>query len=219
MADFTPLSLWDTHLGGSIWDDGATTWDNVPVASYVAQLRHAAVRLLDELGSFVQVFDSRLAQISRDMLPVARVYTAQNSVGRSINIPDFLATTTLTVQIIAEDITDEASAFRVDKLIHEVKEWLLGDPDFLQMYERVASIDTDIERSIEGESRTTVATVSFALTISEYYEPRVPDRLETVHMDIDMIRPWDPNRAPIGPDGAIEATVLLPKPPSRPRRE
>jgi len=181
--------------------------------SYVARLRQDTCRRLEQLAQFRRIFDSRQAQITRAMLPAARVYSSQNSVGRSINIPDFLTTTTLVIQIIAEDITDARSAERVDQLCDDVKDWLLGDPEWLVSYEQITAMSTDIDRNIEGESRTTVATLSFSLTISEYYEPRIPDTLEEVHMEIDVIRPAaDPNLRYPGPDGRIEADVPMKRP-------
>ena len=184
--------------------------------SYLAQLRQDTCERLTRLPQFRHVFDSRQAQISRAMLPALRVYASQTSEGRSINIPDFLTTTSLVVQIVAEDVTDAASAERVDHLCDDVKDWLLGDPEWLVGYEQIRGVTTDIDRDIEGESRTTVATINFALTISEWYEPRVPDTLEEIHMEIDVISPAaDPNIKYPGPDGRIEVTAnfLKPAPP------
>jgi hypothetical protein len=176
--------------------------------AYVARLRQDTCERLARLPQFRRVFDSRQAQISRGMLPALRVYTSQNSIGRSINIPDFLTTTTLTVQVIAEDVTDAESAETVDELCDDVKDWLMGDPEWLVGYEQITSIITDVDRDIEGESRTTVATIAFALTVSEYYEPRIPDMLDHIHIDIDVIDPAaDPNLRYPGPDGRIEAVV------------
>lgn len=184
--------------------------------SYVAQLRQDTCERLGRLAQFRHVFDSRQAQISRAMLPAVRVYSSQSSEGRSINIPDFLTTTTLVIQIVAEDITDAKSAERIDHLCDDVKDWLLGDPEWLVGYERIMAMTTEVDRDIEGESRTTVATLSFTLTISEYYEPRIPDTLEQIHMEVDVIRPAaDPNIKYPGPDGRIEVTANFLKPPGQ----
>lgn len=159
------------------------------VASYVAALRQETVAKLQQLAIFKRVFDSRQAQISRPMLPALRVYASQTSEGRSINIPDFLTTTNLVVQVVADDITDAKSAFLVDELMDIVKDHLMGDPEWLQGYEQISSVETEIERNIEGETRTTVATITFALTVSEYYEPRIPDTLEVMHVNVRPIVP------------------------------
>jgi hypothetical protein len=119
-----------------------------------------------------------------------------------------LATTTLVVQVVAEDITDARSAERVDALCEAAKSRLLCDPKWLVLFERVLSIDTEIERNVEGESRTTIATLTFALQVSEYYEPVIPDMLEHLHVDVDVIRPaTDPNIRYPGPDGRIEVSA------------
>lgn len=181
--------------------------------SYVAALRQDTVERLQHLTQFRRVFDSRQAQISRAMLPSIRVYSSQTSEGRSINIPDFLTTTSLVVQVIADDVTDTASAERVDELCDDVKDWLLGDPEWLVNYERMAGFTTEIDRDIEGESRTTVATLTFAMTISEWYEPRIPDTLDKIDMKIDVITPAaDPNIKYPGPDGRIEVHTEFNRP-------
>jgi hypothetical protein len=182
--------------------------------TYVAQFRQQTVERLAEIPAIARVFDSRQPQIRRDMLPAVRVYTSDSAQGRSISIPDFLTTTTLVVQIVADDITDARSAATVDTLCEAVKTRLLCDPKWLVLFERVTSIDTEIERNVEGESRTTVATLTFALQVSEYYEPVIPDMLEHLHVDVDVIRPaFDPNLAPRGPDGRIEVSADFLKPP------
>lgn len=184
------------------------------MTSYVASLRQQTVARLARLAAFRHVFDSRQPMLRRDMLPALRVYSSSSAQGRSINIPDFLSTLNLVVQIVAEDITDARSAAGVDDLCEGVKEELLGDPSWLVLFERVLSIDTEIERNVEGEQRTTVATLTFALQFSEYYEPRIPDRLDHLHVDVDVIRPAaDPNIRFPGPDGRIEVAAELLKPP------
>lgn len=176
-----------------------------PSTTGLAQLRRGTVDRLQALTAFRHVFDARQPQLRRDMLPAARVYASASAQGRSISIPDFLTTITLTVEIVAEDITDAGSALRVDELCDAVKSRLLCDPSWLVMFERIAAIDTAIERNVEGESRLTSATLGFQLALSEYYEPAIPDRLETLHMDVDVIRPAaDPNLRYPGPDGRIE---------------
>jgi hypothetical protein len=181
--------------------------------TYIAQLRQQTVERLAELP-FRHVFDSRQPQIRREMLPAVRVYTSSSAQGRSISIPDFLSTTTLVVQVVADDITDARSAETTDTLCEAVKTRLLCDPKWLVLFERVLSIDTEIERDIEGESRTTIATLTFALQVSEYYEPVIPDMLDHLHVDVDVIRPAaDPNIRFPGPDGRIEVSADFLSPP------
>jgi hypothetical protein len=182
----------------------------------IAQLRQETVERLAEVPAFRRVFDSRQPQLRRDLLPALRVYTSTTAQGLSISIPEFRATAQLVVQVVADDITDARSAETVDSLCEAVKTRLLCDPSWLVLFERVLSIDTEIERNVEGESRTTVATMTFALQYSEVYEPVIPDWLEKVRIDVDVIRPAaDPNIRYPGPDGRIEvaAEFLNPEPP------
>ncbi len=131
----------------------------------IAQLRQETVERLAEVPAFRHVFNSRQPQLRRDLLPALRVYTSTTAQGLSISIPEFRATAQLVVQVVADDITDARSAETVDSLCEAVKTRLLCDPSWLVLFERVLSIDTEIERNVEGESRTTVATMTFALAI------------------------------------------------------
>jgi hypothetical protein len=174
----------------------------------IAQLRQETVERLSQVPLFRRVFDSRQPQLRRDMLPAVRIYTAATAQGLSISIPEFRVTENLVVQIVAEDITDARSAARVDLLCEAAKERLLCDPKWLVLFERVLSIDTEIERNIEGESRTTIATLTFSLQCTEAYEPVIPDRLEKIKVDVDVIDPAaDPNIRFPGPDGRIEVAA------------
>jgi hypothetical protein len=186
----------------------------------IAQLRQQTVERLSDVAAFRQVFDSRQPQLRRDMLPAVRVYTSTTAQGLSISIPEFRATAQLIVQIVADDITDARSAARVDELCEAVKTRLLCDPKWLVLFERVLSIDTEIERNVEGESRTTVATLTFALQYTEIYEPVIPDMLEHLHVDVDVISPAaDPNIRYPGPDGRIEVAAEFLAPPTNGSKE
>lgn len=204
-----------------------------PPVPYLTTLRQETVeRLADLLPLFKHVYDSRLPQLKREMLPALRVYTTtHNMVGRSISIPDFQTTAHLLVQVVCEDITDAKIAERVDRYCEIVKARLMCDGKWLQLFERILSIDTEVERNVEGEWRLTLATLDFALQYSDALEPDIRDWLESVHLKVDVIDPAaDPNTGPPGtppnveggypggfpgPDGRIEvdARFLNPTPP------
>jgi hypothetical protein len=188
-----------------------------PPVPYLTTLRQETVERLAGLPVFKHVYDSRLPQLKRELLPALRVYTSATSQGLSISIPEFRTTAALVVQIVCEDTTDAKIAERVDRYCELVKARLLRDGKWLQLFERVLSIDTDIERSVEGESRTTTATLTFSLQYTEAWEPYVPDWLESMKIEIDVISPAaDPNVRFPGPDGRIEVDgrVTNPKPPA-----
>jgi hypothetical protein len=196
---------------------------------FLTTLRRETVQRLSL--AFPRVYDSRLPQLKREHLPAIRVYTnAVNEVGRSMSIPDFQSTAHLLIQIVCEDITDAAIAETTDAYCEMVKARLLCDPIWLQLFERVDSIDLEVDRHVEGEWRLTAATLDFGLRYSTSYEPVVPDWLTTMDVAVDVIDPAaDPNRgAPgtppnveggypggyPGPDGRIEVgwRTLMPGP-------
>ena len=56
---------------------------------YLTKLRQETVRMLAELPQFPRVYDSRLPQLKRELLPALRVYTnSANHEGRSIACRD-----------------------------------------------------------------------------------------------------------------------------------
>ena len=198
----------------------------------LTQLRQeTASRLRTLPGVFKGVYDSRLPQMKRELLPAVRVYTAAASQGLSISIPEFRTTASLVVQIVCEDSTDPALAERIDRYCDIVKGRLLSDADWLQIFERVLNIETEFDRQIEGEWRLTTATITFGIQYTEAWEPYVPDWLETVRTNIDVIDPAaDPNTGEPGtppnvpggypggypgPDGRVEAEFIVvnPEPP------
>jgi hypothetical protein len=193
---------------------------------YVTKLRKETIARLIALPQFPRVYDSRLPQLKRELLPALRVYTnSANYQGRSISIPDFKTTAHLIIQVICEDITDALIAERMDLYCELVKVCLMSDGKWLQLFERLLTIDIEIDRSVEGEWRLTTATIDFALEYSCSYEPVVPDWLQTVGMQVDVIDPAaDPNTGPPGtppnvdggyvggypgPDGRIEVEGIF----------
>ena len=199
---------------------------------FLTKLRQETVsRLATIPGVFRGVYDSRLPQIKRELLPAIRVYTASSSEGLSISIPEFRSRASLVIQIICEDVTDPALAERVDRYCDIIKGRLLSDGAWLQIFERVLSIETEVDRTVEGEWRLTTATLSFTLQYTEVWEPYIPDWLESVHIKVDVIDPAaDPNTGEPGtppnveggypggypgPDGRIEidTRIFNPEPP------
>jgi hypothetical protein len=197
----------------------------------LSQIRQETVSRLSAMGVFRNVYDARLPQMKRELLPAVRVYTSASSQGLSINIPEFRTTASLMIQIICEDSNDPSLAELVDRYCDIVKYRLLGDGDWLQLFERVTNIESEFDRTVEGEWRLTTATLVFSIQYTEAWEPYVPDWLQTVEIKVDVIDPAaDPNTGPPGtppnvdggypggypgPDGRIEvdARVLNPTPP------
>jgi hypothetical protein len=203
--------------------------------SAVATIRQETVERLAGLAAFQHVYDSRQPQLKRDMLPAVRVYTTGNSQNQSLNIIELRTTINLVVQIVAEDITDASNAERVDDLCEITKHALFRDPLWLRMFERVLSLDIEVDRNVEGEWRSTTATLSFALQCTEAFGPddeaswpKLP-WLKQADVRVDVIDPAaDPNTGPPGtppnvpggypgghpgPDGRIEVHASFLNPP------
>lgn len=197
-----------------------------PPLPFLTQLRQETVARLNTLTPvFRGVYDSRLPQLRRELLPAVRVYTASTSQGLSISIPEFRSTAALVIQIVCEDFTDPALAERIDRYCDLIKGRLLSDASWLTIFERVLSIETELDRSVEGEWRLTTATLTFGIQYTEVWEPYIPDWLESVKLTVDMIDPAaDPNTGPPGtppnvdggypggypgPDGRVEVDALF----------
>src|SRR5260370_34929068 len=108
-----------------------------PPVPYLTTLRQETVERLAGLPVFKHVYDSRLPQLKRELLPALRVYTSATSQGLSISIPEFRTTAALVVQIVCEDTTDAKIAKRVDRYCELVKARLLRAGTWLQLFERV----------------------------------------------------------------------------------
>src|SRR5262252_2076997 len=160
----------------------------------ITKLRQETVERLAELPVFRHVFDSRLPQLKRGMLPAVRVYTSSTADSVSINIPEFRTHVSLVTQVVCEGDTDSETAERIDRLCDIIKGRLLSDGDWLQLSERVVSMATDFDRDVTGEWRTTTGTITFVLQCTEVWEPNVPDWLESLKIEVDVIDPAaDPN--------------------------
>lgn len=205
----------------------------------VAIIRQETVERLAEIAAFRHVYDSRQPQLRRDMLPAVRVYTSSTSQGLSLSQPEFRTTTNLVIQIVGEDITDARTAETVDELCERVRERLFWDGTWLTLFERVLSVETEVDRNVDGEWRSTTATLTIALQCTEAYGPdsyggentpweRLP-WLRKADVRVDVIDPAaDPNTGPPGtppnveggyvgghpgPDGRIEVHANFINPP------
>jgi len=174
-------------------------------ASGLATLRQETVARLAQVPAYKRVYDARQPQLRRDMLPAVRVYTSATSQGLSLTIPEFRTTTNLVVQIVCEDITDAATAERADELAEIAKWQLMGDGTWLTLFERILSLDHEVDRNVEGEWRSTSVTLTFAIQCTEAYAPDLSppwDKLpwlERTKVLVDVIDPAaDPNTGPPG---------------------
>ena len=198
-------------------------------------LRQITADLLVELPFFKgNVFNSRMPVIRRDLLPCVRIYTAGDqraSISQMNSTSGYIGQSLLTVQVTVEAAADPAASDLLDLYCEAVEIKLLQSQDWLCNISLINSIDTLFETDVQGEMRTTTASITFALKYQDLagvtgvpVSP-LPD-LESVLMMIDVIDPAaDPNTTghPTtppdgypggypGPDGRIEVKALIPIP-------
>jgi hypothetical protein len=197
--------------------------------------RQVTADLLVELPFFKgNVFNSRMPVIRRDLLPCVRIYTAADqraSVSQMNSTSGYIGQSLLTVQVTVEAAADPAASDLLDLYCEAVEIKLLQSQAWLCNISLITSIDTLYETDVQGEMRTTTASITFAL---KYLDPAgitgVPvtplDELANVLLLIDAIDPAaDPNTTghPTtppdgypggypGPDGRIEVKALIPIP-------
>jgi hypothetical protein len=111
------------------------------------------------------------------------------------------------------------TATPLDALCWEITDALLSNPAWYG--DQGAAIDgisrwstrCELARVDEADRRTAAATITATVTYTCVAEPRVIDRFERLHLDVDVIDPAaDPNIRYPGPDGRIEVEALIPRP-------
>ena len=206
-------------------------------------LWHSAQRaitadLLNELPFFQgNVFNSRMPVIRRDLLPCVRIYTASDqraTISQMNSTSGYLGLALLTVQITVEAAADPAASDLLDLYCDAVEIKLLQSQAWLCNVSLINSIDTLFESDVQGEMRTTTASITFAMKYQDVSGltgvPVITDTngqplgdLESVLLMIDAIDPAaDPNTAghPTeppdgypggypGPDGRIEMSAVF----------
>lgn len=213
-----------------------------------SSLRQVTADLLAELPFFAgNVFNSRMPVIRRDLLPCARIYTASDqraSISSMNSTSGYLGLSLLTIQVTVEAAADPAASDLLDLYCEAVEIKLLQSQAWLCFSSLVNSIDTIFETDVQGEMRTTTASMTFALKYQDTSGvtgvPVITDTegvpledLERILMMIDVIDPAaDPNTTghPTeppdgypggypGPDGRIEMgfVIELPLEPVQPQ--
>lgn len=199
--------------------------------------RQITVDLLAELAFFNgNVFNSRMPVIRRDLLPCVRVYTASDqraTISQMNSTSGYLGLGLLTVQITVEAAADPAASDLLDLYCEAVEIKLMQSQAWLCNVSLIPSIDTLFESDVQGEMRTTTASITFTMKYMPADITGIPvttdtnglplGELESVLLMIDAIDPAaDPNTTghPTeppdgypggypGPDGRIEVTALV----------
>lgn len=178
--------------------------------------RDAKARLLAANTAVgAKVFASRTVPTKQDKLPCLLVYTMETKGTRSgIGIPAFDTITTLAVEIVCGDLTDEALDDALDVLEEQVKATFLNDAEWVSSFNYVDSLNVQVSIGEDSSARTAGSRVLFDVAYFDSYEPVVTDVLGKVNIRLDAIDPFMPT-GPVGvtrtsgPDGRIEGEVNI----------
>ena len=169
-------------------------------------IREVTASRLLALGLFHTVFNARSIVLDRPDLPCAKVWTpSEGGDNLSIGVPEIRSVCQLVVQIILEGPLDEENARRSDDICERVALYLIEDPAWQVMFERLLSLNTEIDTNTEGEMRTVTATMTFSLQYNYLYITRIPDNLET--LDTVFVPPDQPP-GPTGEPGEANVRVV-----------
>lgn len=113
---------------------------------------------------------------------------------------------------VAHNGTSTDTPAKVYTIVEQVKQKLLSDSDWRSNnFEYLKSIRTKFgtmsRNEAAGEGNLTGASITMTFQETVTYEPIIEGTLDFIHVDIDLISPFDSNIASIGPDGRIEATI------------
>lgn len=159
-------------------------------------IREVTAERLLALGLFQTVFNARSTVLDRPDLPCAKVWTpSEGGDNLSIGVPEIRGVCELVVQIVLEGVLDEENALRSDGICERVALYLIEDPLWQVSFERLLSLNTDIDTNTEGEMRTVTATMTFSLQYNYLYITRIPDNLDAMYMTV--VTPGQP----LGPNG------------------
>lgn len=157
-------------------------------------IRDVTAAQIEALGLFTTVFNARAPIIVREQLPCCKIWTpSENGSNLSIGVPELRQSTTLIIQIVLEGTQDVENQRYLDELCEAVVLHLVEDPTWLVRFERLLSMGTEIETSIDGEMRTVTATITMEIQYNLLFITRVPDLLQKLNMGVVV---GDPDPAP-----------------------
>lgn len=182
-----------------------------------AEIRASTVTLLtDATPAGKRVFASRIAPLVKPTYPLILVYTPEEDMeGGRGTPPSFEHRLTLVVDVRShagsiEDVSDPQSVEgALDGLCEAVLDRLLTTPEWVNQFERIASIKTRVIPQAQGSAPVLCAWIVITGTYSTSWDPKVPDSFATVRIGVDCIDPADPNLARPGPDGRPEAGAVF----------
>ncbi len=154
----------------------------------------------------IDCYHTRIDPFKADKFPALNVQ--YDRVIRQQRGHDMSFRTTATVMIVLAVATVAADFdSQLDTLVDNVLNKLLTDPAWNADFETVSNITTKYGYVNGGENDLATAVISLDVQFHEVFEPAITREFNVTHIDIDFIRPFDPNTGDTGPDGIIDGVV------------
>lgn len=175
--------------------------------------RKTVEALLGATDAGERVYRTRRRPGTEDELPALLVYALDEEMtpsGDSGSEPAFDHSLTLAVEVVVSAGPDADEG--LDRLCGQILDRLLRDPKWLDLAGDVDRIDTHTVLPKDGDRDYLGAVIKIILKYATLWPPRVPDVLSSARLGIGAVDPFDPNLAPVGPDGRIEveAEIVVP---------
>lgn len=153
------------------------------------QVRDTAIALLQNAitASGAQFSTSKDTPVEAGLTPSIICYTDSRMVGLGMAPPQFRRHTLLTVEVTVEGDDKPTVEGLSDTLCELVENTLLGTPQFVMLFEKIETVEWQFTWSgVNTERHTFTGVCEIVGTISERYEPTLPD-LTGINIYVDSI--------------------------------
>lgn len=161
-------------------------------------IRHDIVaRLKGKTLANNRVYASRSIPLPEELLPAILVTTKrERSEARSAGggEPSFESTLTVLIEPVVKETQNAEHDDKLDDLAAQIEDVLLTDTDWVQQFEKIAYVESEIHYYEKGEINIASLEIQFDLVFSLRYQPVVVDDFATLQLNVDAIDPADPNQ-------------------------
>lgn len=166
-------------------------------------------KLVNKTAAAYRIYDSLPFQTSNDDCPCILIYTPQdNAQSAARHVPLFNASLTISIEVrVAESF--KTSAVTLDSICEAVEDTLLGDQEFLGLFESIASVNTQCAYEDGGDMPLSIAIITITGEYKRQILPRPDGHFLTAEITVDAVDPRDPNVVGDGPDGRAEGVAVL----------
>jgi len=166
-------------------------------------------KLTNKTGAGDRVYDSLPFPTANEDCPCILIYTPQDNAQSSARHASmFSATLSISIEVrVSEKFT--TSAATLDRVCEEIEDILLGDQDFLDLFESIASVNTQCAYEDGGELPLSIAIITITGEYKRVIQPRPDGHFLTAQITVDAVDPRDPNVLGDGPDGRAEGVAVL----------